>query len=143
MKTAFRFFTIIFCTIFFAGCSKYDAALTPTQQAIKNLTGTGNRYWTLQQLFVNDIKQALTFQQSNYHKTYTLIYGEDANGTVSNSDGYTGFWELAGNTQLKETITTSGQPVLIIYTITELSEHTLDMSYTANGTKVREVYYAY
>ncbi len=125
------------------GCSKNEAVLTPQQQAIKNLTGLGNRFWQLQDLYVNNIRQTLSTQQKGYNKTYTLIIGAESNGTLMNSDGYKGVWEIVGDKQLKETFTNiSGLPVQITYTINELSGNKLDISYTVNNTLVREVYYA-
>ena len=143
MKIIFSIFAIIFCTTLFMGCSKNEAVLTPQQQAIKNLTGLGNRFWQLQDLYINNIRQTLTTQQKSYNKTYTLIVGEEKSGTLMNSDGYKGVWELVGDKQLKETITNiSGLPVQITYIINELSGNKLDISYTVNNTLVREVYYA-
>ena len=125
------------------GCSKNEAVLTPQQQAIKNLTGLGNRFWQLQDLYVNNIRQTLSIQQKGYNKTYTLIIGAESNGTLMNSDGYKGVWEIVGDKQLKETFTNiSGLPVQITYIINELSGNKLDISYTVNNTLVREVYYA-
>ncbi len=125
------------------GCSKNEAVLTPQQQAIKNLTGLGNRFWQLQDLYVNNIRQTLSTQQKGYNKTYTLIIGAESNGTLMNSDGYKGVWEIVGDKQLKETFTNiSGLPVQITYIINELSGNKLDISYTVNNTLVREVYYA-
>ena len=143
MKIIFSLFAIIFCTTLFMGCSKNEEVLTPQQQAIKNLTGLGNRFWQLQDLYINNIRQTLTTQQKSYNKTYTLIVGEEKSGTLMNSDGYKGVWELVGDKQLKETITNiSGLPVQITYIINELSGNKLDISYTVNNTLVREVYYA-
>ena len=143
IKIIFKSFTIIFCTILFIGCSKNEAVLTPQQQAIKNLTGLGNRFWQLQDLYVNNIRQTLSTQQKGYNKTYTLIIGAESNGTLMNSDGYKGVWEIVGDKQLKETFTNiSGLPVQITYIINELSGNKLDISYTVNNTLVREVYYA-
>jgi len=125
------------------GCSKNEAVLTPQQQAIKNLTGLGNRFWQLQDLYVNNIRQTLSTQQKGYNKTYTLIIGAESNGTLMNSDGYKGVWEIVGDKQLNETFTNiSGLPVQITYIINELSGNKLDISYTVNNTLVREVYYA-
>ena len=143
IKIIFKSFTIIFCTILFIGCSKNEAVLTPQQQAIKNLTGLGNRFWQMQDLYVNNIRQTLSTQQKGYNKTYTLIIGAESNGTLMNSDGYKGVWEIVGDKQLKETFTNiSGLPVQITYIINELSGNKLDISYTVNNTLVREVYYA-
>ena len=143
MKIIFSIFTIIFCTTLFMGCNKNEAVLTPQQVAIKNLTGLGNRYWQLQDLYVNNTRQTLTTQQKSYNKTYTLIIGAESNGTLMNSDGYKGVWEIVGDKQLKETFTNiSGLPVQITYIINELSGNKLDISYTVNNTLVREVYYA-
>lgn len=125
------------------GCSKNEEVLTPQQQAIKNLTGLGNRFWQLQDLYVNNIRQALSTQQKGYNKTYTLMIGAESSGTLMNSDGYKGVWEIVGDKQLKETITNiSGLPVQITYIINELSGNKLDISYTVNNILVREVYYA-
>ena len=72
MKTILKISTIIICITLFTGCSKNDVVLTPGEQAIKNLTGDGNRYWHLSKIFDNNVPQTLTSDQLKYTKTYTI-----------------------------------------------------------------------
>lgn len=130
--------------LFLAGCKQEQVSLTPVQQAVKNLTGIGNRYWRLQAVYINDVPQTLTNAQKQYNKTYTIFPDEDSSGFFANSDGFKGVWVMPSPSQLKETITnTGGQPVVLLYTILELSTNKLDFSYEVNNTKTRETYYAF
>lgn len=126
------------------GCKQVEVVLTPVQKAVKDLTGIGNRYWRLQAVYTNDAPQVLTDAQKQYNKTYTIFPDENATGFFANSDGYKGVWELTSITSLKETITnTPGQPIIIQYTILELTPNKLDITYEINNTKIRETYISF
>ncbi len=135
---------ILFSAFSFTGCKQVEVLLTPVQKAVKDLTGIGNRYWRLQAVYTNDVPQVLTNAQKQYNKTYAIFPEENASGFFANSDGYKGVWQLTSITLLKETITnTPGQPVMLQYTILELTPNKLDISYEVNNSKIRETYIAF
>lgn len=126
-------------------CSKTDdPALTPEQQVLQYLTGIGNRFWRIKEIYVNNVKTTLTSAQLDYNKTYTHYgYTEDNTGVFSDSDGLIGTWEIKGTAQIKETITNNaGGPVVIDLTINHLDTNNMDVEYTKNGQTVRSVYFA-
>ena len=145
MKTNFTFLTLLFVAFLFTGCSKNtETPLTPEEQAVKYLTGDGNKYWHLKKIYVNSIEIALTTSQQQYTKTYTINPSLPFAGTFTNYDNYVGTWKLQGIYILKETISNNpAGPVPAVYDINLLSETTLDIELTANFKTVREVYYAY
>jgi hypothetical protein len=145
MKSIFTFLTLLFVAALFTGCSKTtEAVLSPEDQAVKYLTGDGNRYWHLKKIYVNGIAQALTTSQLQYTKTYTINPSLPYSGSFTNYDGYIGTWKLQGIYTLKETITNNpAGPVPAAYDINLLNETTLDIELTANLKTVREVYNAY
>ena len=145
MKTTLQFFAIMFCAILFVGCSKNgDAPISAEQKVVNFLTGTGNRYWKLNKVFVNGVEQALTSDQKKYTKTYTISLTQAFAGTFTNSDGYVGKWLLSGPSNLIETINNNQQgPVQVPYIINEIGETQLDIEYTLNFKTIREVYYAH
>lgn len=138
-------------TAFLFGCSKSgDApALTREQKVAGYLTGVGNRYWHLKEVYVNGSQQVLTDYQMKYTKTYTIDPTNTdptrPRGTFVNSDGYSGEWKLTGGGDyIYETITNNPVgPVAVSYFINDISESLLDIEYTANYKTTREVYYAY
>ncbi|MES2373690.1 MAG: hypothetical protein V4557_14015 [Bacteroidota bacterium] len=127
-------------------CTKTDdPPLTPEQQVLQYLTGVGNRFWRIKEIYVNNIKTTLTTAQLDYNKTYTHYgYIETNTGVFSDSDGLIGNWELKGTGQIKETITNnpSGN-VVIDLMINHLDANNMDVEYTKNGQTVRTVYFAY
>ena len=145
MKTIFTFLTLLFVATLFTGCSKNtETPLSPEEQAVKYLTGNGNKYWHLKKIYIKNIEQALTTAQQQYTKTYTINPALPYAGSFTNYDGYIGTWKLQGIYTLKETITNNpAGPVPAPYDINLLNETTLDIELTANLTTVREVYYAY
>lgn len=134
-----------FALILFAGCDKLSPS--PEEQAVQFLTGMGNRYWHIKDIYVNGVKTTLTTSQAQYTKTYTRKPFSDAEtGTFTDSDGMAGTWKLNNPTQLTEIITNGrlGNDT-IVNTITKLGAYEIDMFYTgkATGDKVRTVYFGY
>ncbi len=145
MKTFFKISIISICIILFTGCSKNDVVLTPGEQAIKNLTGDGNRYWRLSKIFDNNVPQTLTSDQLKYTKTYTINPANRFTGTFTNRDNYKGTWYMDSNATLLTEIIDNNQagPVKIDYIIVEVTESKLDIFYVSNMRKIEEVYYAF
>ena len=151
MKTKFTLLTILICSVLFMGCSgTKDVPETREERVVRYLTGVGNKYWHLKEVYVNLVKQTLTDYQMKYTKTYTADPSNSdplnpKTGTFVNSDNLVGKWKLSSDgTELKETfINNLGGPVAVNYSINTISESTLDIEYLVNMTLVREVYYAY
>jgi hypothetical protein len=147
MKAIFPFSAIVICVGLFTSCNKDqvpDPVLTPKDLAVQKLTGMGNRYWHLTDLYINNVQQVLTSAQKKYTKTYTLTPGEDDTGTFTNADGYKGNWDCPDPSLLNETIVTiNGQRVRLNYTILELTNNKLDITYVSNNQQIREVYVAF
>lgn len=134
--------TLFFLIVLFSGCSKQDMPLTEEQKVVNNLTGIGNRYWHLKNLYINNAEQMRTADQMRYTKTYTIT--ESTSGTFTNSDGYAGTWELRGTMNLIEMITNIPTgPVTIMYQVDEITDNKLSITYKTNSIPVKEVYYAY
>lgn len=140
-------FCILACTAtLFTSCGK-DTSISAEEQATQYITGTGNRYWHIRDIYINGVKVVLTNNQLQYTKTYTRKpFSDDYSGTFTDSDGMAGTWRLDGTTQLIETITNSQTgSVTITNTINKLSYSEIDMTYTdaVSGDKVRMVYFGY
>ena len=75
MKTTTTFLTILICSILFVGCSKPQEDVVPADVKVARLlTGLGNRYWHLKEVYVNNVPQTLSDPQKTYTKTYTVYY---------------------------------------------------------------------
>jgi hypothetical protein len=147
LRTFYKSISLLLaCCLLLTACSKTDdPPLTPEQQVLQYLTGVGNRFWRIKELYVNNVKTTLTVAQLDYNKTYTHYgYTEDRTGVFSDSDGSLGNWELKGAGQLKETITNNpGGLIVLDLTINLLDANNMDVEYTKNGQTVRTVYFAY
>jgi len=145
MKTTTTFLTILICSILFVGCSKQTPEVVPADVAVaKLLTGLGNRYWHLKEVYLNNVPQTLSDPQKTYTKTYTVNASKPTTGTYIDSDGQPGTFNVTDANHIEEAFVTSGGVGLIVtYTINEISETKLDVIYSANGKLERQVYYAY
>jgi hypothetical protein len=135
---------LIGCLLLTACSKNDDPPPTPEQQVLQYLTGIGNRFWRIKEIYVNNVKTILTSSQLDYNKTYTHYgYTEDNTGVFSDSDGLIGSWELQGTGQIKETITNNpGGNIVIDLVINHLDANNMDVEYTKNGQTVRSVYFA-
>jgi len=151
MKTKFTLLIILISSILFLGCDgTKDVPETREQRVVRYLTGVGNKYWHLKEVYVNQVKQSLTNDQLTYTKTYTSDPSNSdplnaKTGTFVNSDKLIGKWKLTSDgTELQETyLNNTGGPVKVPYSINAITDSMLDMEYLVNMTLVREVYYAY
>lgn len=137
---------LLLISLIFTACSKSEEpVITPEQKVLQFLTGTGNRFWRIKEIYVNGVKVTLTTAQLEYNKTYTHYgYTEDNTGIFSDSDGSRGNWELMGTGKIKETITNNaGGNITLDIIINLLDANNMDVEYTKNGTTVRSVYFAY
>ena len=129
-----------------AGCGKQEETISPQAQVVQYLVGSGNRVWRIKENYVNGVKQTLTTSQLEYTKTYTISISEPdkSGGTFSDQNNYAGIWVLTDVDHISETIqnATAGT-ISYVLTIRSISANDMDVEYTANGTTIRTVYYAY
>lgn len=132
------------------GCTKSsEVPETREEKVVGYLTGAGNKYWHLKEVYVNAVKQVLTDAQLRFTKTYTIDPTNTdptrPRGSFVNSDGYNGTWKLIGGGEtLYETfLNNPAGPVAITFIINDVSSDKLDIEYTLNMKTQREVYYAY
>ncbi len=140
-----KYLTLVLIGCFiFTSCTKSDPPLTPEQQVVQYLTGTGNKYWRIKEIYVNAVPVALTSSQLEYFKTYTIYASIETNsGTFVDKDNSMGTWELKTAGHITETITNNiSGPIVLDLTINHLDANNMDVQYTANGQTVRSVYYA-
>ncbi|MBV9988296.1 MAG: hypothetical protein JO301_11485 [Chitinophagaceae bacterium] len=125
-------------------CNKTTVSLSSREQTVQYLTGTGNRYWKIRELYINGVQQTLTSAQLDYWKVYTVPIGDpDAPGSFSTMDGYIGSWELTQPDQITERILNlPNGPVSYLLKILKLGTYEMDVEYTANGVVTRTVYFA-
>ncbi|NCI49248.1 hypothetical protein GWC95_04885 [Sediminibacterium roseum] len=139
--------TILICAAIFTGCSKSEEEVVAENVKVARLlTGIGNRYWHLKEIYVDNVMQTLTDYQKSYTKTYTINAATQVSGTFHNSDNLSGTWEMdKTGASWKESFTSNGGvPVELVYSVKSITGSSIDASYTAkNGKLVREVYYAY
>lgn len=151
MNIRLTFLTILTGIFLITGCTKSSEVIeTREEKVVRLLTGTGNKYWHLKEVYVNSVKQTLTDAQLKFTKTYTI---DPTNtdplryrGFFVNSDGFNGTWKLIGSGDaLYETITNNpAGPIVIPYlSFNELTADRMDVEYTLNMKTQREVYYAY
>jgi hypothetical protein len=130
-----------------AACNKKVEVLTPEEQAMKYITGLGNRYWKIRELYINGAPQPLSAAQLDYWKVYTLtISNPDAlGGSFADESGFQGSWALSqtGKKIDERVENLPGGPVFYVLTVLKLGPNDMDVEYTANGSTVRTVYYAY
>lgn len=145
MKTTTTLLTILICSILFVGCSKGPDEVVPADVKVARLlTGLGNRYWHLKEVYLNNVPQTLSDPQKMYTKTYTVNASKPTAGTYVDSDGQTGTFNVTDANHIEEAFVTAGGVGLIVtYTINEISETKLDVIFSANGKLERQVYYAY
>ena len=145
MKTLLKFFVIILCSVILYGCSKNsETPVSKEEQIAKYLTGDFNRVWNLREVYQQGVLQPLTDAQRKYTKTYTINPGEAKRGKFTNSDGYMGDWKVLNEFQLFEEFTNNPRgPLPLQYEINFIDDKKLDIHYTANFIKTREVYHAY
>jgi hypothetical protein len=133
-------------SMLFTACGK-DTSISAEEQLTQYITGMGNRYWHIKDIYINGVKVVLTNNQLQYTKTYTRKpSSDDYSGTFTDSDGMAGTWRLDGTTQIIETITNSQTgSVTLTNTINKLSYSEIDITYTdaVSGDKVRMVYFGY
>ncbi|NCI46807.1 hypothetical protein [Sediminibacterium soli] len=131
--------------VWLQGCSKKED-IDPEEKVMQYITGMGNRYWYIKEIYVNGTRVTLTSGQQKYTKTYTRKpFTDDHTGTFVDSDGMQGLWKLTDLRTLTEIITNNpGGNTTIVNTINKLSANEIDLGYTgANNDKVRLVYFAY
>jgi hypothetical protein len=146
MTTKTTLLTFLICAVLFTGCSKNDEEIVANNVRVARLiTGLGNRYWHLKEIYLNNVMQTLTDYQKSFTKTYTIDPSTQASGTFTNSDNLVGTWKLdATGTEWKEEfISNGGQAIVLMYSINSVTETKMDVYYPSNGKFVREVYYAY
>jgi hypothetical protein len=134
-------------TMSLASCNRTVVVISPEEQAVKYITGLGNRYWKIRELYINGTAQSLTAAQLDYWKVYTLsISSPDAmGGSFADASGLLGSWTLnKTGTKIDETVDNlPGGPVSYLLTILKLGPNDMDVEYTARGSTVRTVYFAY
>lgn len=150
MKANITILTALLVVTLLTGCTKStDVPETKEERVVRLLTGLGNKYWHLKEVYVMNVKQTLTDYQSRYTKTYTsspsnIDPNNTKTGTFTNSDNFSGTWRLLDNGDtIRETITNNQAAIVISYTINSITETTLDVEYVQNLKLQREVYYAY
>lgn len=150
MQIRLTLLTLLIGIFLFTGCTKSsDVTETREEKVVRLLTGLGNKYWHLKEIYVNAVKQTLTDSQLRFTKTYTVDPTNPdptrPRGSFVNSDGFNGTWKLiGGGDNLYETFTNNpAGPVAVPYIINEISADKLDIEYTLNMKTQREVYYAY
>lgn len=148
MKINFTLLVILGLALLVTGCGKSsDTPETPEARVVRLLTGGGNRYWHISEIYVNGQKQVLTDYQLKYTKTFTASLTADASfygGSFNDENGYAGTWKLLSTSQLYMKLTNNPSgPVAYTYIINNISETSLDMEYTANMKTEREVYYGF
>ncbi len=145
MKITTTFLTILICSILFVGCSKTSDEVVPADVKVARLlTGLGNRYWHLKEVYVNNVPQTLSDPQKAYTKTYTVNASKPTTGIYIDSDNQTGTFNVTDANHIEEVFVTGGGVGLIVTnTINEITETKLDVIFSANGKLERQVYYAY
>jgi hypothetical protein len=147
MRSTRQVALVVLFSMSLAACNKKVEVLSPEEQAVKYITGLGNRYWKIRELYVNGTPQSLTAAQLGYWKVYTLsIISPDAmGGRFADASGLLGSWTLSKTgTKIDETVENlPGGPVSYVLTILKLGPNDMDVEYTANGSTVRTVYFAY
>lgn len=150
MKTRLTNLLILLGIFLLTGCTKSSKVPeTREEKVVGYLTGAGNKYWHLKEVYVNAVKQVLTDAQLRFTKTYTIDPTNTdptrPRGSFVNSDGYNGTWKLIGGGEtLYETfLNNPAGPVAITFIINDVSSDKLDIEYTLNMKTQREVYYAY
>ncbi len=145
MKTLTTLLIILGCFFLLTGCSKsQDATVSGDVATAQFLTGVGNKYWHLKEVYVNNVPQVLTDYQMKYTKTYTVNAAKPTSGSFTDSDGLTGTWNVTDAKHIEEAFVTGGGVGLIIsYTVNDISDTKLDVIYSSNSKLEREVYYAY
>ncbi len=134
------------CLVLGYACTKPVAEPGPEEKVFTYLVGMGNRYWRLKEVYVNGRRETLTADQLKYYKTYTMRISSDIDysGTFADYNGFTGTWELKGTDHILETITNAAAGIIRNdLTINHISQNDLDVTYMANGSTVRTVYFAY
>jgi uncharacterized protein YcfL len=145
MKSRFTYLFILAASLTIVGCSKTESTpqVSPEQQVVNYLVGTGNRYWRLSKVYVNGVQQALTDAQMKYYKVYTINPAITLGGTFTDSDGFSGTWQVKGTTTLRETVSNNPSgPVQLSYDLNQITETNLDYENTQNMKTVRYVFYA-
>lgn len=138
--------TILISAAILTGCSKpADEVVADNVKVARMLTGLGNRYWHMKEIYVDNVMQTLTDYQKTYTKTYTINAATQVSGTFRNSDNLEGTWKIDSlSTGWEEKFTTNGGvAVTLNYKIKSITDVTIDASYSSNNKTVREVYYAY
>ena len=101
LKNTILFFAIAGAIFILSSCAK-TVATTPIQFQKQLLSGTGTyqntqHTWQLDSTHVNGVNFPLTTLQKNFKKTYTF------DGGYSDTDNYSGIWEITTLGKLKET----------------------------------------
>jgi hypothetical protein len=145
MKTLTTLLITLVSFFLLTGCSKTQAPVVSGDVATAQfLTGVGNKYWHLKEVYVNNVPQVLTDYQMKYTKTYTINSSKPTSGTFTDSDGLTGTWNVTDAKHIEEAfVTGGGVGLLISYTVNDINDTKLDVIYSSNNKLEREVYYAY
>ncbi len=131
----------------FNSCTTKEVVISEREKVVNYLTGMGNRYWHIKDIYTNGVKQALTPAQLSFYKTYTIKYGTglvENTGVWTDGNGFIGSWEVIDVKHIHETVQNAPTgPVLIKLTINKIGTYELDVEYTANGQTIRSVYIGY
>jgi hypothetical protein len=145
VKSAFKtiiyqrlFITIILITIILAFNSCRDDEPEPQPKSqVELFAGSSSKTWGIEELYVNDTMIELSADQLLYTKTY-----KRDNSFVDN-DGFQGTWLLdIGGSTLREDITIGGTGSLT-YKIEALTESSLHLRLTNDGTQTLNTLYQF
>jgi hypothetical protein len=136
LKNTILFFAIAGVIFVLSSCAK-TVATTPIQFQKQLLSGTGTyqntqHTWQLDSTHVNGVNFALTTLQKNFKKTYTF------DGGYSDTDNYSGKWEITTLGKLKETFIykTTNKQDSTVYDIVSISSVQLSLSKKATSGQV-------
>jgi len=136
LKKTILFFVIAGAIFVLSSCAK-TAATTPIQFQKQLLSGSGTyqntqHTWQLDSTHVNGVNFVLTNLQKNFKKTYTF------DGGYSDSDNYSGKWEITTLGKLKETIIykTTNKQDSTVYDIVSINSVQLSLSKKATNGQI-------
>jgi hypothetical protein len=138
IKSSILYFTFFISVGTIVSCSKADI-ITPLQFQKNLLAGTGSyentqRTWQLDSTKIDGANLALSIAQKNYKKTFTF------DGGYSDTDNYSGKWEINTINKLKQTIIyqSIGKQDSTVYDIISLNaaQMTLSLKSTNGQTAI-------
>lgn len=128
------FLTLFLVGLIFTACTK-EKVVTDIDFQRQLIGGTGSfentkKNWRLDSLAIDGKAFALTTNQKKYIKTFSYT------GAYSDSDGFSGSWEVAQLNELKQTSTsTTGTKIINKYEITEINSTQLKVKLSGTTTK--------